>query len=67
MGKLFLIAATLLCPIMLMGCALGAATSAYSVNSKSADELSATCRKSIVDEAVQKAKEYCDQVCEKKK
>lgn len=60
-----------LIPILLLlslsGCALGSATAAYSVNSKNADELASPARKSIVDEAYLKAKEYCDQNFEKKK
>lgn len=47
-----------------MGCALGAGTAAtagYSLTAKTADDLNATARRSIVDEAVQKAKDYCDQ------
>lgn len=55
----------LILAISLSGCALGSATSAYSLNSKNSDELGATARKSIVDEAFQKSKEYTDQNCKK--
>lgn len=49
--------------VMLSGCALGAATSAtagYSLQAKTADDLSGKARQSIVDESFQRAKEYCD-------
>lgn len=64
--KALYLSMTLLYSLGLAGCALGSATSAYSVNSKNADELGANARKSIVDEAVQKSKEYVDQTCVKK-
>lgn len=64
MGRLFLIIVMLTCPVILTGCALGAGTAAtagYSLSARTADDLSAAARKSIVDEAIQKAKDYCDQ------
>lgn len=53
---------SILC-LCLSGCALGAATSAtagYSLQSKSSDELGNKARQSIIDEAVQKSKDYVD-------
>lgn len=50
--------------LVLSGCTFGAATSAtagYSLQSKSSDELGNKARQSIVDEAVQKSKDYTDQ------
>ncbi len=52
------------------GCALGSATSAYSVNSKSADSLTSAGSQPIINQAVTQAvaesKAYTDSVCPKK-
>lgn len=39
--------------------------SAYSLGSRSADDIKGDVRKSIVDECVQRSKEYTDSVCKK--
>ena len=50
--------------ISLIGCAASAATAGYSVRAGSADDLNSNARKSMIDEAVDKAfskcKEYID-------
>lgn len=44
----------------LSGCAVGSATAGYSVSAGSADELKATARSKIIEEAVAQSKAYTD-------
>lgn len=55
-----LVLVLLVCLPFISGCAAGSATAGYSLKAGSSDELVPKARKSIIDEAFQKAKAYVD-------
>lgn len=63
--KYLVVPALLLTCLFLNGCAAGAATAGYSLKSSTADELDPKARRSLIDDASDRAFEKCKDYCDK--